>query len=162
MGCKASKLINEYIDKAKAEDSCTLMEAHLTACDECAEELKRLLSVREAIKSGRRFSAPKGFSARVIEAIEEDSRARNPLAGFLRFWRSTPITLKLAEAAAVAIVIAAGILSGGVLVDRLAPRPERSEQAYQVSSLSLDYLEPTPPGSIAGAYLSMKEGGDEQ
>lgn len=161
MDCKASRLINEYIDGALAEDSCELLEAHFTACEECTEEIGRLLSMRESIKSARRFGAPEGFTGRVMEAVAEDGRIRNSFrAGVLRLWRSTPITLKLAEAAAAAMVIAAGILSGGVLIDRyLGQGPE---QGYQVSSLSLDYLEPTPPGSIAGAYFSIKEGADEQ
>lgn len=75
--------------------------------------------------------------------------------------RESPIILflaRLAQAVAIVIVIAFGILSGSLVIKGYPPDKTRDVMA----SLSLDMFDPAPPGSLGGVYLAMTEVRDEK
>ncbi len=145
------------------------VEAHLEACNECTNEFRELLSVYEAMKGAYNFKAPAGFSARVMEKLPAGDIGDAAFAGtglLLRLRASGSKSLQLAATAVVVLVVVLGIVFGGFLSNKLftgrgVATPETGPD-YLFSLVSLDYMGPAPPESIAVAYFTMKEGGNER
>lgn len=143
---KAKKLISPYIDGELGSMEKGRLESHIRECAECGELLKELSKVHGMFAGAPRFEAPYGFAGMVMARITaRETRKIFPIAGFAR-------------AAAVCLVIAAGITSGEMMMKKLLPSNKGN---MVVSSLSLSSFDPAPPDSVGGAYLAMTEGDHE-
>lgn len=164
MDCTGTKkLLNEYLDKALTDEPMALVREHLGSCASCERDFRELLRARSALKSAPRFDAPAGFSSRVMKKIrlEEDACAEEP--GLFRWLWSMPMHLKLAEAAAIVILIATGVYSTGFLSGKLLDGDTISEQGEGLLELALlEELDTVPPGSMGDMFLSIKENGNER
>jgi hypothetical protein len=67
-----------------------------------------------------------------------------------------PFFARFVKAGVFLLVIAAGIMSGGMLMNAFAPHQKGTQV---VSSLSLETFEAMPPDSMGRAYLAMTEEG---
>jgi anti-sigma factor RsiW len=142
---KAVKKLSPYLDGELGARDNALLEAHLTQCDRCAYELKRLLQLHGLICQAQRFSAPPDFHSKVMERV-----IGRQTKGFSLF----PVFTRFAEAIVFVLAITAGIMSGGMLISSFSPQ---HKGAQLISSLSLDTFEALPPDSLGRAYLAMTE-----
>lgn len=142
---KAGKYLSSYIDGELDAKEITSLESHLAQCDRCTEELEQLRQLQGLFSQARRFSAPSGFQSMVIEKISDQ-----PVKGFSLF----PVFIRFVEAGVFILVITAGIMSGGMLINVFAPH-HRGEQV--IASLSLETFDALPPDSLGRAYLAMTE-----
>lgn len=160
MNCqKARELFAGHADGLLSEKEKQALEGHLRSCQRCSRELDAQLSARLLARSAPRFHAPEGFTLRVMKEI----RAIECEPGLLSWLWSMPAHLKLLEAAALAAVVFMGVYSAGFLSDRIMGRSPLAENgdASLVASVSMEYLDPVPPESMADMYLSVKENGNE-
>lgn len=144
----ARKRISSLIDGELKPGEAKQLEAHLAGCPNCAAIFDEMAGARSLFAGFERFPAPHGFSTRVMAAIQGQ-----PEVGT----RWNPVFARFAGAAALALAIAAGIFSGGILTGALGPIHYPTKETV-VASLSLDVFEASPPGSLGKAYLaSTKE-----
>lgn len=117
------------------------------------------LSGRHLALSAPRFSAPEGFTLRVMKEV----RAIESEPGFFGWLWAMPAHLKFLEAAALAAVVFMGVYSAGIISDRMMGQPPLAENgdASLVASVSVEYFDPVPPESMADMYLSVRENGNE-
>lgn len=144
---QAGKYFSPYLDGELGTTDAARLEAHLAHCDRCSGKLDEIRRLHGLFMQVERFSAPPGFSARVMETADA-----HPVKGFSFF----PVFARFVEAGVFLLVITAGIMSGGMLMNALAPH-HKSTQV--VSSLSLETFEAVPPDSMGSAYLAMTEEG---
>ncbi len=142
---KAEKFLSPYIDGELEARETALLESHLAQCEKCAGKFEEATQLRELFMSAERFPAPNNFSAEVMERV-----TGRPSRGFA----FVPVLTGFAEAFVFVLAIALGIVSGGLLINAVAPR-HNAEQI--VTSLSLDTFEALPPGSVGRAYLTLTE-----
>lgn len=166
---RARSLLTALIDGVLNKDTRKHLESHLKACPECRDEFRELLHVHETMKAAYKFNAPEGFEGRVMAKLHAGKVTGDTFAGTrLLLWLlgGGSKSLKLAEAAAVILVILTGVVFGGFLSEKLFTGKNvltaEAGPDYLFSLTSLRYLDPAPPDSIAGVYLAMKEGGDER
>lgn len=157
MDCSERELLAEYVDGFLGGEEKEALEGHLKLCLRCAAEAEGQRQVRLLAASAPRFSAPRGFSKRVMAEI---SAAENEGGLFGWLW-AMPAHLKLIEAAAVAAVVFIGVYSAGFLSERITGAPARNGETSLVASLSVEYLDPVPPESMADVYLTAAENGNE-
>lgn len=160
MNCKrVGELFAGHVDGVLGESEREALRAHLDSCWRCAAEVEAQRHASVLARSAPRFAAPKGFSMRVMSEIRELDSAPG-LFGWL--W-ALPPRLKLLEAAAIAIVVFMGVHSAGFLSDRIAGGQSMAGagEASLVASVSVEYLDPVPPESMADMYLSAGENGNE-
>lgn len=141
---KAHELISPYIDGELSEGRKKGLEDHLNACKKCRMEVEGFQGLRDLFVNTEKYEAPYGFHAKVMANVNTTKTGR-------LFW--VPIPVRLAEAVMVLALVAAGIMSGTLLVKGLMPEQARDA----VASLHLDLFESAPPGTLAGAYLAMTE-----
>lgn len=149
MKCRTAKLVSPYLDgelKGKEE---ALFEAHLRGCSACSEKLAAMRGLHALFAGAERYSAPYGFTTRVI--------ARAAGQGKMRF-SLVPVLVRFAEAAVVLAMITMGIMSGSLLMNTLTGRQVENF----ASSFSLEIFEPAPPSSVGGVYLAMTEARHEK
>jgi len=146
---KAHKLISLYIDGALPERDVKTFEDHMKACHKCRAEFEEGMELHNLFTSAEKFETPFGFHNRVMANI---------YLGKIRETARIPVLVRLMEAVAIVIVIAFGILSGGLVTKGYSPDKARDAMA----SLSLDIFDAAPPGSLGGVYLAMTEVSDEK
>lgn len=150
MNCsKAHKLISPYIDRELTERDTKALEDHMKVCDKCRADFEEVMELHNLFASADTFKAPYGFHTRITANISSGK-----IKGTSRF----AVLVKLAEAAAIVLVIAFGILSGNLMTHEYQTDKTRDVTA----SLSLDVFNTAPPGSIGGVYLAMTEAGNEK
>ncbi len=169
MQCKkARSLLTEFIDESITFDIRQSLNAHLEACNECKDELRRHMITQKALKTAYKFNAPLGFSARVMRRLPAE-RVKDDI--FTGSWFSFTFHgagakfAQLAGAAVIVLAIAAGIIFGGILSDKLIDLRAAivSDTNQEAPALSyLEYLDPAPPESLAVAYLAMENGENER
>lgn len=142
---KAGKYLSPYIDGELGARESALLESHLAQCDRCSGELGEIKRLRSLFSQAQRFSAPQGFSVKVMERV-----SGLPAKGFSLI----PVFTRFAEALAFVMAITAGVMSGGMLINALVPH-HKGEQV--VASLSLETFEALPPDSLGMAYLAVTE-----
>ncbi len=145
MSCSKSKHISAYLDTEMGPGEKTAFDIHLHACNDCAQALEEMRSLRAVFAKAERHPAPYGFATRVIARTAALDGKKSP-------W-FVPIFIRFAEAAVLLIVITIGILAGKVMTNG-SPEAKTTNIA---SSLSLDLFDAAPPGSLGGAYLAMTE-----
>ncbi len=145
----AHKFISPYIDGELPKRDLKTLEDHMKACHKCRAEFEEGMELHNLFTSTEKFEAPFGFHTRVISNIS---------LGEIRETARIPVLVRLVEAVAIVIVIAFGILSGGLVTKGYSPDKARDVMA----SLSLDIFDSAPPGSLGGVYLAMTEVSDEK
>jgi len=137
--------LSPYVDGELPVRDARKLESHLAGCERCTADYEETAGVHSLFAGAQRFSAPQGFLVAVMKKVE--ARSKNTIS-------LVPLLLRFAGAAAVALALAAGVVSGDVLMSSLVPH--RSPEAETVmASLSLDTFEASPPGSLGYGYLSM-------
>lgn len=150
MKCAKTKLASPYIDNELSEKDRGIFEAHIATCSECAGRVQAYQKARGLFSLAERYQAPYGFTTRVLAQAAAQEKKRLP-----RFF---PLVTRLAEIAVVVIMLSAGVLAGRFVITSVM----HQRMGNIASTLSLDLFEPTPPGSVGGAYLAMTETGHEQ
>ena len=141
---KARKLISPFVDDELSAGEKELFESHIKECGKCRTEFEEMQNVHNLFARSERFSAPYGFSARVL-ANREINTARKEV--------SIPLFPRFASVVVVLIVIGLGVVSGRFLGSSFSLQATGNLAA----SLSLDVFSATPPDSLGGAYLAMTE-----
>ena len=142
---KASKYLSSYIDHELPAKDAALLESHLAQCDQCTGELEQLKQVQNLFHQAGKFAAPPAFRLKVMKQVNEQ-----PVKGFSLF----PVFIRFAEAGAFVLAITAGIMSGGMLINSVAPH-HKGDQV--IAALSLETFDALPPDSLGRAYLAMTE-----
>ena len=150
MKCPVVKnMLSEFVDEELASEQKEAVNLHLLECTACRMEVEELRAVHDLFASAERFSAPYGFSTRVMANLEE---ARESIWGRL-FAR--PVFVKTMEVAFAIIIVVIGLVSGNVLTAQRPPQDLTSTSAEVRQSFALDAFEAAPSGSIGGIYVSM-------
>jgi anti-sigma factor RsiW len=71
MSCSKSKLVSAYLDKEMGPGEKTAFETHFQGCNDCAQALEEMRSLRAAFAKTERYLAPYGFAARVMARTAE-------------------------------------------------------------------------------------------
>lgn len=150
MSCPKKELISAYLDRETGSGEKAAFEAHLQGCGRCSQALEELRSLHAAFANTERRQAPYGFAARVIARTAELEKKKTP-------WL-VPFFIGFAKAAALLVVITAGIMAGTVMTNGSS----EARTANIASSLSLDVFDAAPPGSLGGVYLAMTEASNEK
>jgi predicted anti-sigma-YlaC factor YlaD len=148
------QLISSYIDDQLGLDEKKAFAIHIRNCSTCREELEEVQSVHELFTSAERFTAPYGFTARVMASLETKEPFR-----LRAFFTLRPFALRAVEGAFALIVVITGMLFGHLLITDQGP-PAR--QATIQESFSLDLFQATPPDSVGGVYVALAEGPNEK
>lgn len=148
------KLISSYSDDQLSPDEQEAFSAHIRKCSGCREALEEERALHELFASAEKFSAPYGFTTRVMANLEAESPSR-----FWAFFTLRPFFLRAIEVSFALIVVITGLLFGNLLIaDRVSPqRPVTIQEAF-----SLDLFQAAPPDSIGGAYIALAETTDEK
>ncbi|OGQ98048.1 MAG: hypothetical protein A2505_03640 [Deltaproteobacteria bacterium RIFOXYD12_FULL_55_16] len=144
---KAQRLISAHLDGELPPGKQAGLAAHLNHCAACAAELKTSQKTKEILTGMEWFTAPTGFSRRVMTRLDQTEPAR-PF--FVPLW------LRFAEVAVLLLAIGSGVIFG-----RLLSLPVRSTD-MESTGLSLELFDPAPAGSLGGVYLAMLEDGHAQ
>lgn len=148
------KLISLYIDDRLISDEKKIFDSHILNCSECREALEETQTIHQLLTSTEKFSAPYGFSTRVMANLE----MKEP-SWLWTFFTFRPLVLRTMEVAFAIIVAMIGLLSGNVLTaDRVSPQNSVTIQ----ESFSLDLFQAAPPDSIGGAYVALTEASHER
>lgn len=108
-------------------------EQHLGNCPGCAADFDALKKLHNLLKDRPKYSAPAGFSNRVMRQIRESKEvARAPLPGFNAF-------RIFAQAAAIILVVAIGIVSGASLASNMANVHAGGVNQFEYAQDSFDY-----------------------
>ena len=143
------KLISLSIDDRLSPDEKESLSSHIRNCSGCKEALEEERAVHELFASAERFSAPYGFTTRVLANLETESSSP-----WWAVFTRRPLVLRAMELGFALIVIVSGLLFGNLLVPRRVP-PQRPVSVQE--SFSLDLFQATPPDSISGAYVALAE-----
>jgi anti-sigma factor RsiW len=150
MECKVVKnMLSEFIDNQLTTEQKEAVSLHLLECAACRMEVQELLAVHGLFTSAERFSAPYGFSIRVLANLEE---VRESVWSRL-FAR--PVFVKAIEVAFAIIIVVIGLVSGNMLTAQRPAEDLTSASAEVRQSFALDSFEAAPSGSIGGVYVSM-------
>jgi predicted anti-sigma-YlaC factor YlaD len=148
------QLISSYIDDGLGLDEKKAFAFHIRNCSNCREELEEVQSVHELFTSAERFSAPYGFTTRVMARLETNEPSR-----WRAFLTLRPFALRVMEWAFAIIVVITGLLFGNLLT---ADKGPPAGQATIQESFSLDLFQATPPDSIGGVYVALAEATHEK
>jgi predicted anti-sigma-YlaC factor YlaD len=148
------QLISSYIDDRLGLDEKKAFAFHIRNCSNCREELEEVQSVHELFTSAERFSAPYGFTTRVMARLETNEPSR-----WRAFLTLRPFALRVMEWAFAIIVVITGLLFGNLLT---ADKGPPAGQATIQESFSLDLFQATPPDSIGGVYVALAEATHEK
>jgi anti-sigma factor RsiW len=149
MRCNAVKrLISPYIDGELLEREREWFESHIKACDGCRNAFEESQRVHNLCVGAERFSAPYGFSTRVLANLGTKTSRKEVLVPLFR----------LAGAVAVLVVIGLGIVSDRFLGHSFSFQKQGDLRAF----FALDMFNAAPPNSLLGAYLAMTEVRDEK
>ncbi|MEW5744630.1 MAG: zf-HC2 domain-containing protein [Nitrospirota bacterium] len=149
MNCPQRELLSAYNDGELNPGERERLKAHISACPACSRELGELASLRRLFGGAKRFTAPYGFSPRVMAHAGAQRAPR--FAGI-------PLFARLAETVVVLAMIFIGMVSGSMLAYTLAGPNTGSGS----SLFSLELFEAAPPDSVGGVYLAMTEADHEK
>jgi len=146
---KAHRLMSISLDQELSVKEQTILASHLGHCEPCREAFQTLRETRRCFTLAEQFSAPPGFSRRVMTRLGPAPRP-HPLLRLL--------FARCAEVAVILLVVGIGVVFGR-FADTSTGMPQPGKEA---SFLSLALFDPAPSDSLGGAYLAMTEGGNEQ
>jgi anti-sigma factor RsiW len=148
------KLISSYIDDRLNPDEKEAFSSHIRSCLGCQQVLEEGQTVHDLFTSAERFSAPYGFTTRVMANLETKESSR-----LWAFFTLRPLVLRATEVAFAIIIAMIGLISGNLLIaDRGSPQSPVTIQ----ESFPMNLFQATPPDSIGGAYVALVEASHEQ
>jgi len=104
MSCKEiEKLLNDYIDATLVDDERVRVEEHVQRCSACAEMLDTMRRAAEAVSGLEKRSAPRDFTAALMEQIGKPARQPEPVRPAAS---RTSILLRVGLPLAAAVVLA--------------------------------------------------------
>jgi anti-sigma factor RsiW len=150
MNCsKARELVSPYVDEELGPPEKRAFELHIDGCPLCKHAWEEHTAVHHLFVSAQRFDAPVGFSTRIMAHLQEAEKMGS--SWLWRFFTFRPFFLRAVEVAFALVVILIGMISGNMLVwERASERQVSVEEFF-----SLGLFQATPPGSIAGIYVSL-------
>jgi len=151
---KIRKQISSYIDDQMGSDEKKAFSGHLRNCPDCREALKEVHAVHELFTSAEKFSAPYGFTTRVMANLT----AEEPSRWWALFTRR-PLVLRALEVSFALIVFLTGLHLGNRLT---ADKGPPAEQATIQQFFSLDLFQATPSDSVGGVYVALAEANHEK
>jgi anti-sigma factor RsiW len=127
-------LIDGELDAANA----LAVEAHLGACNGCAEELSRLQALRRLVRApGVAFQAPAGLAERIDAAIGDDAVEPRPARRRLGAWAPWALSGAFAAlAASLALVMFNPTLPESALTTEVVSSHVRSLQAGHLTDVA--------------------------
>jgi len=153
MSCKNVKeLLSPYIDGELSDTERKTFESHIELCAGCRTEFQETERLHNLFAGADKHSAPYGFSARVVENLDQKSGRKNVLA---------PLLTRFAETMVVFLVIAVGMVSGS-FVAGIISLPRSAPLNSEAVLLSLEEFNPAPPDSLGGIYLAITGGSNEE
>jgi len=147
-------LISSYIDEQLGPNEKEAFSFHIRSCPGCREALEEVQAVHELFASTERFSAPYGFTTKVMARLETNEPSR-----WRAFFTLRPLALRAVEWAFAIIVVITGLLFGNLLT---ADKGPPAGQATIQESFSLDLFQATPSDSIGGVYVALAEATHEK
>jgi anti-sigma factor RsiW len=155
MQCSGIKeLISSYIDDQLGPGEKEDFSFHLRSCPGCREALEEAQAVHELFASAGRFSAPYGFTTRVMARLMTEEPSP-----WWAVFTGRPLVLRAMEWGFALVVIVSGLLLGNLLVPERVP-PQRPVTIQE--SFSLDLFQAAPSDSIGSIYLTLAEATDEK
>lgn len=158
MDCtRARNLLSEYADGALDKETAAVLEAHLSSCGECREELSSLQSMIKDLGSLPPVAPPADFLQQVRKRLEHPSRLRQ-VPGKLFFPLKFKIPLQLAGAVLTALLVFAV-----VMVQRQpykvaeAPQAIRPEEGSEKRQAVKEDKAVAPAGRPATKAVGLKE-----
>lgn len=145
---KAKRLMRLYSDDAP-ERIYDMLHGHLEKCCKCAHEIKELKGLHESFRGLKRYRAPYGFSKLVIGRISGPGQKETG--------RRFIILTGTAEAVAVVLIVALGIISGDFLAAGIVHDKGANASEHMLIASSSDMFDPTEPDSAERDYLSVTE-----
>ncbi len=137
------------------------IEAHLSGCERCREELSRLRRLEELLAAAPSPPVPNGFAERTVERVR-----REVVGGYADFSARRRIRNRLGRrvriAAGAAAALAGGLLLGGYLGAQTwgSGPPAAIEQTDPLAGSGLGQLVEPGRDSLAQTYLAMTTGRD--
>lgn len=124
------------------------VERHLESCAGCRGEFVRLRQIAAFLRGTPVPPVPEGFVSRVLAGADRPAGTTS----LARLWKSWPASLR----AAAALVVAAGLLAGGLMGARAAGRAGVPPRAAEPGiSPYEDLVAHVHESSPVGAYLSL-------
>lgn len=122
------------------------LDGHIRGCKRCARELDELKRLRGHLENMPVYSAPDGFSARVMRQVRAARLEKDPPP------RGRRVFAYFAEALAIVIVVGAGIVSGNYLASSIfndtamygASAAENLDSQNMLYASAADNLDITP------------------
>lgn len=152
---RTKRLMMEHANGRLSGTARRRFESHLEVCPGCRKEYEGVREVRALFASAPRFSAPAGFSTRVMRNLDSGRlKERSGLLPGFTLMRTT-------EAALILVVIAAGILSGNFVATGLFPQTQDTGVPVSTESrsgtllaYSIDAFDPAPPETVGAAFVT--------
>jgi anti-sigma factor RsiW len=149
MECRiVREMLSPYVDDELDQGKKRAVDLHLRDCPSCREEVEELLVVHRLFADAERFTAPFGFSTKVLAHTREGERKIR--SAFF----SRPFFLRTIEIAIALVVLIVGALLGNLLTATRQPDLTSAEMRL---SFALDTFEAAPSGSIGSAYVALTE-----
>ena len=147
MKCRsARKLMSALIDSELRPAEKESLTRHIQDCGDCRKLYQEMLAIHDLFTTAEQYKAPRGFSKKLMAELRTERESCRILPVRIPFF------LKLAEIGFAVAIVIVGIISGNILVTNVHS-PERARGIE--SSFSLDAFDPTPPDSLAGAYINF-------
>jgi anti-sigma factor RsiW len=145
MECEEVRGVLEACSTGELEASASgEVERHLGSCEACRREFVRLRQLAAFLRGTPAPPVPEGFAAAVL--------ARAGRGASLGGWRASSPLMRVAAA----LVVAAGLLAGGLMGSRAAGKGGGPAQATDpVASHFEDFVRHVPESSPVGAYLAL-------
>ena len=151
MECRRiKKMMSLYIDNELSPVDRDTFLLHIKSCPQCSKELAESQAVHKLFAKAEKSPAPYGFTARVMENLEQRETPRTKIREFFLF---RPLFPRFAGVVLALSVMVLGTITGNLLVtDRVSQNNATIEQAF-----SLDVFQANPPGSLESAYTGIME-----
>ena len=149
--------LSAFLDAALDPRERAEVERHILACAACRGALGRLERLSRALNGVTAPAVPDGLAARVMARAASRPTAARVRWTPIRWWRTTPLAVRAAAAALLAVGATLGALAGNAMARPAAPASleARTAPAEPVAALKLDTLSNTPSGSLAEAYVTL-------
>jgi anti-sigma factor RsiW len=161
MRCKKMLLhLNAYVDGELSGKRKGEVEAHLSACEACRDQVEQLLHIGEILDSLKVPPLPHRFAERVMaearsrEAVTIPEKKAFLLPGWLplRWFDALSVPMRVAVCSAVFLACLFGVF----MSREFALRGNLQQATLNTLELEgLEWFSPTPPASLGSAYFNL-------
>jgi anti-sigma factor RsiW len=152
MKCEEVRGVLEACSTGELEASASgEVERHLGSCEACRREFVQLRQLAAFLRGTPAPPVPAGFAAAIL--------ARAGTGSSIGWWRASSSLMRVAAA----LVVAAGMLAGGLMGSRAAVRGGSRPPAGDPASAPFPgFVRDVPESSPVGAYLSLVSEASEE